>query len=303
MDPNPNPERGCGTKSTNACYGESPVSSPAGTLGSWTWLLGDGYKIFITVDIPPRKMIVCNPAATIVIQGLERDINPYFTVSTGEIYDDMLTRTRNIGIGDHVGSDYSAHSFAVETRDFGASRRMTRQTAAEIGRIIWNYGPIPILFSHNRVPVFENYKHVAEAFRIADACYENVDLAKYRAHPYWNQKPSWMDPSWTQYIDRKSENEKLLGTRHIMKYILFVVGCLDMHWRQYSKIEAYQNARDFFKDVRFVEQAIGLGWIGRVTMTADVTGEWDDDVLDMQQEFGKDIINTIDLSEVEETVG
>ena len=300
MDPNPNPERGCGTKSTDACYGESPVAGPVGILDPWTWLLGDGFQDFLALSLPPRKMIVINPAATLVTRSLERVLEPAFDHMTQELYERMLTKTRHIGVGDHVGSDnYSCHSFAVETKDFGSSRRMTRQTAKELARIIWNHGPIPLLYSHNRVPVFDDRQHRDKAYRLVNACYETVDLDAMELS--W--VPTWEEEGWSQYTSGKNKTEKMLPARNLMEHILYVVSNLDMRWRHHSKIEAYQNARDFFADVRFVEQAFGMSWLGRITLTASEYGEWDEEAMEMEHDFGGGIINRIDLNEVEKIDG
>lgn len=286
------PERGCGTKEPSACYGESPPVGIGGVLDPWTWLLSDGYNDFIPISLPPRKMITLNPAATIVTRGLERVPEPVLMIVTQELYEKMLKKTRHIGVGDHVGSDnYSCHSFAVETRDFGSSRRMTRQTAKELAALIWNHGPIPFLYSHNRVPVFDDRRQRDEAFRLVNACSPTVDLAALDM----NWIPTWQEEGWSQYTSGKTKEQKLKGTRNCMKHVLYVVSNLDMHWREYSKNDFYKDARSFFSDVRFVEQAFGMSWLGHITLTASEAGEWDEEAMEMESDFGDGIINRIDL--------
>jgi hypothetical protein len=291
------PERGCGTKAPSACYGESPPAGTGGILDPWTWLLSDGYSDFIPISLPPRKMITLNPAATIVTRGLERVPEPVFDIVTQERYMRMLAKTRNIGVGDHVGSDnYSCHSFAVETRGFGSSRRMTRQTAKELAALIWNHGAIPFLYSHNRVPVFDDKQHTKEAFRIVNACSPTVDLDTLSMG--WI--PTWEEEDWTQYTSGKTKEQKQMGTRHFMKHVLYVVSNLDMHWRENSKSDFYKDARSFFADVRFVEQAFGMSWLGHITLTASEAGQWDEEAMEMEFEFGDGIINRIDLNQLVE---
>lgn len=296
----PNPIRGCGTKAEDACYGESPPPNPNGLLDPWSWLFGDGFSDLLVLTVPPRKMIVCNPAATIYLRELERDSVPTFNSrAKAEGYARMLQRTKNTGIADHVGQEaYSVISFYKETIVHGISRRMSRQTARELSTYMWNYGPLPILFTHNRIPVFDDRQHLGEAIKVIDPCLEYGNLlAEDEKVTYI---PTWEEEDWSQFTFGKPYGSHG-NIHHIIMYMLLVVEDLDRNWRVHSNRPGYQDARDFFKDIRFVEQAFGMTWMDHITMTADVNGEWDDEVQEMEHKFGKNIIKLIDLSELEES--
>ena len=94
---NENPERGCGTKTAGATYAEGPEKSAGGMLNPWSYLLSDGYLDFMPISVPPRQMVIINPAATIY----SRELVKYDTVllgfgATAEAgYKDLLTKTKS----------------------------------------------------------------------------------------------------------------------------------------------------------------------------------------------------------------
>ena len=280
-----NPERGCGTKKGDSCYGEGPGSREGGTLRPWTWLLGDGHTDFIAVKVPARIMIEINPAATIITRGIER--SPHPVLQEIDAYHDMLERTKRVGMADHVGADnYSPYSFVREVRLYGPSRRFPKSLAKVVAQKIWDNGPIPIMFTHNRMPVFDDHRHLERAVDILDACEGiDIDLDALR----W--APTWEDPGWSQYTNTRSN-----GGDHILIPILRVIDAVENKWPLYQDSEAYSVAKNFFESVRFTEQAFGLAWLGKVTYTMPSEGELDESMTALQRDFSAKVVNFLDLN-------
>lgn len=286
-----NPERGCGTKAPGGIYCEGPSSSAEGVLRTWAWLLGNGYSECIPLTIPPRQMIVINPAATIAICAVVKDRQPYFEDLTEAAYMHLLQATKNQGVADHVGEKYySAHSFAEETKRHGPSRRIPKSIAKRLLEIVWSRGPIPMLFTHNRMPIFDSLEDLDRATEHAMYC-----LGLNSTHDEdINWDPTWQHPRWSQYI------EGYRGDDHILIPILRLLDELDNDWRNKKSIPAYVDAKEFFSEVRFVEQAFGASWMKKITHCAEENGTYDEEILEMQQFYGKQMVNTIDLAELEE---
>ncbi|KKM01694.1 hypothetical protein LCGC14_1791850 [marine sediment metagenome] len=286
-----NPERGCGTKAPGGTYCEGPTSSTGGALRTWAWLLGDGHSECIPLTVPPRQMIVINPAATITICAIVKDRQPYFEGLAEAAYLHLLQVTKNQGVADHVGEKYySAYSFAEETKRHGPSRRIPKAMAKRLLDIVWSRGPIPMLFTHNRMPIFNSPGHFDVATEHAMYCLGLNSLHDEDIN--WN--PTWQHPEWSQYSDGYR------GDDHVLIPILRLLDELDRDWRNKKSIPAYVDAKEFFSEVRGVEQAVGMSWMKKITHCAKEDGTYDEEILEMQHYYGKQMVHTIDLEELEE---
>ena len=195
---------------------------------------------------------------------------------------------RQVGVVDHVGEDYSAYSFARETQAHGPSRRMTPRMARVIGEAIWDGGPVPIIFTHSRVPVFANAAEREVAMEYCRRCF-NTDFDE----EYHRTKATWRDPEWGPWAGQ------YFGEDHMMIPVLHLVDQLDNHWRAHRSMENWQEARAFFRSLRYVEQAFGVSWIVRVSYTMPTAG---DSVAQEARDFpGLHVINLDLNSGLEET--
>ena len=296
MSENANPERGCGTKTAGGTYAEGPEGSASGVLRKWAWLLGDGYKRLLPITVSPRQMIVINPAATIYSGSLVKSVLPGFGDSEEAAYQRLLKKTKNQGVADHVGEKYySVYSFAEETRIHGPSRRIPKSLAERLLEILWRRGSVPMLFTHNRMPVFDSRAHLETALEHAHICLGLDPAIGSIPVELYDWDPTWQNDEWSQYVEGATD-----GRRHVLIPILRLIDQLDNDWRRKKKYEPYRDAKEFFAGIRFVEQSFGLSWLAKITHCADEDGNYDEDFLKMREEHGGVMVNLIDLNELEE---
>ena len=257
-----NPTRKCGKKKADGFYGEAGDSCAGGFLWPWTWLLGDGIDKTILANVPPRKMVLINPAATIAAGELvwKGDAG---TIEDMELYNQLSAdKTKSIGVGDHVGRMYTPYNFAQECKLYGPSRKMTEQEAAAIGKLIHHVGPLPIMFTHSEMPIFKDIEQRDEALRLIAEC-RNVDLSHYYLSPVWEDK------NWGQY----AVSDHLHGSNNYLVLVLEFLDRLFKDWKEYKIEPGYKEARDFFKGISFVEQPFGLSWLTNISYTLPKDGE------------------------------
>jgi hypothetical protein len=210
-----NPARGCGSKQPDSYYleGEEP-GSDSGMFWSWTWFLGDGIEDFLIEKIPPRSVILANPAATIIEKSLVRGDYPYQPPEDKLGFYSMLAsvQTADMSSADHVGkNNYTAWSFANEVNRLGPSRKVTKKMAKVFAEIFQKRGPFPMLFSHSQVPVFQNEEQRNTAVRLANQSFNYLpvlwsleDDLKMRSNSRLCEwlSPCWEHPNWGQYSFR-----------------------------------------------------------------------------------------------------
>jgi len=287
-----NPKRGCGTKKYDACYAEADIFSEDGMLQPWTWLLGDGIKDNMYIQVPPRQVILINPVATITLKSLIGKDWPFEIPEESEpLYKRLSYVTKATGIADHVGDKfYSAFSFMAETLEYGPSRRISKDMAKELATIIWNEGPIPMLFTHNRIPVLRHEEDRVRLMSLVSDCFEEGKID-------W-EKSNWLIPTWW-HKDWGMYRDNWVGNSH---YLIPVLGCVDIiekSWKTVRNEEPWQRLKDFMRDtehIAFTEQPFGLSWLCKVTYTLDVDGLADATMLDVP---GLNIINLDELEEQE----
>lgn len=264
-----NPKRGCGTKKHDSFYAEADVGQ-GGHLASWCWLLGDGLVggDILPMRIPPRGQVIINPAATLTLRDLFVADGPFqpLTSDQAEVYTHYKNRTKHIGVGDHVGSEhYSAFSFAKETAYYGPSRKMAPDMAKIMAHIIYQAGPVPILFSHARVPLFKadvNIEVMQQLIDEAEADYiklpgTGIDWQSKNYEATWLHSDFGMSARLDHY----------LGKDHFMVAILQALDMVDRQWSEVSHLKSWQALKSKFNKMIFYEQAIGLSWLTRVSYT------------------------------------
>lgn len=258
--------RGCGSMKENSFYGGADLSVSGG-LHTVTWLLGDGVEggFNIFTEVPPRGHPIINLPATITTGELwwEGMAPPQYEAvgdpDAANRYKRLTSVTKGIGVADHVGSKYySAHSFARELQAMGPSRKMSPTVAARLAEIIYHFGPVPIMFTHSRMPVFRTADRRDEAFALAQA----LGTEKLPAD-YFEWDATWRNPRWGMYAQQGHKT----GAHHYMAYLLSYVDGIDRHWSSHKDDDDWKAFRSFMKGIRFVEQPFCLSWLTKVSYT------------------------------------
>lgn len=283
-----NPPRGCGSKAPDACYAEGGDFTPLGGLYNWVWLLGDGLERYISFtdrEVPPRQVVGIDPVLSIMTLSYIPAGGPDIRLTDDALdeYRRLSSATKSPGIADHVGDQfYSAMSFYDETNLYGPSRRITKQVAKTLSELISRVGPIPMVFTHSKVPVFRNEveKNFAKQFVYL---FGNLTLD-------WPDRwddPTWERDSWGQYVRRG----QTAGRDHYLLPILDMIDELKYKWQDRKDSKDWQDARKFFKGLRYVKQTFGMSWLCKVSYTLPESGSPDDEVLELP---GINIINLKD---------
>jgi hypothetical protein len=274
-----NPKRGCGTKKKDAFYLEGGELSRQGELWAGTWFLGSG--LFDDLDtargcnitIPPRQMGVYNLPATIANGQLEIATGKFVPVDQENVnvYNRLRgqKRLKRIGIFDHVGtSHYSPWSFADEIMQLGPSRRVTPEFALFVAALIRRIGPVPVLFTHSKMPVFEASEDRDAAIRSLGIDTEILHL-----------DPTWMRVKFGMYSDMYNGHRS---------YLIPVLKELAL-------------GTSVPMGIQFCEQPFVASWYTRVTYTLPDDGMIDDKIQEMYEQGLINVLNLDELEEVEES--
>lgn len=276
-----NPVRGCGTKKRDSFYAEGTIKS-GGALHAQTWFLGDGVDNIIPVNIPPRKMMYGNIAATFAAgEVILADVDFIPRQWEVELFDRMLLATKQFGIYDHVGKDnYSAYSFSEELGLYGPSRKMPKETAVIFAKLIHQRGPLPIVFSHDRMPVFRS-----ETQR--DAFVELVLQRWPNAEPEngYDYDPVWCNDNWGMYARKNQYN----GWRNYLTGVLAFLDSIDRDWKVNKNDPIYIQAKSILDNCIFQEQFFSASWITRISYTLPEDGQIDESLINIPG------LNIIDL--------
>lgn len=257
-----NPSRGCGMKKPDSFYIESSGST-SGSLGLWTWLLDDGevHHSALLWQVPARQALIFKIIESILAASLIKE-DDFFHVHRAK---DLLVKASlensvpRIGIVDHVGkTHYSAWSFAREVFEHGVSRRISKKTAVVMAEAIQKYGAVPIVFTHDRMPLFYNEQIQSDSIDFAYGCTE-IDL------DVIERVPTWLMESWGAYLSKGQHS----GYNHFLIPVLSVIHALDMKWSLHLHSEPHIAAKEFFKQLDYSERPFGMSWITDVTYTVD----------------------------------
>ncbi len=280
----PDPPRGCGGKEEDACYLETGEFDPNGGLNSWTWLLGDGFErtiAFSKEQVPPRQVVGIDPVMTILFETYIAADGPSIPIPKAKLarYEHLRVATKSPGVADHVGDQfYSAWGFYRECMQFGPSRRVTKQVAKVMSEIINTVGPIPMVFSHPKIPIFrDNIEWVKAAEHVT-----NVLGTDFEFNYLF---PTWTHDNWGMYARR----DQWIGKSHFMLPFLQVIHKLKDDWQELKDIEEWKEARKFFNGLRYAKQTFGCAWLCKVSYTLPGSAEPDEEMMELPG------INVIDL--------
>ena len=276
----PNPSRKCGSKKHDAFYAEGGDFSEDGALNTWTWLLGDGLENSIFLKVPARQVVAIDPVLTVFFKSFMYPTNADVVIP-GELeerYERLNLAMKSPGVADHVGANnYTAHNFYVETSLYGPSRRIPQKTAKYLAEIISLMGPIPMLFTHSKIPVFRDKIEMISALQVIQD-----DFMEISQSAYW--LPSWEYEQWGMYARRG----QWPGHDHVLIPILAFIDKLE------DGLIEDDKAKDFFKSLTYTEQTLGLSWLTKITYTLPEAGELGEDIL------GIPGLNIIDLDAYQE---
>lgn len=144
-----NVKRGCGHLKPGGFYASGGAFSSTGRLAAWSWVLGDGLigGHNPLISVPPRLMTIAPLRETLYHGRLSTDFD-----LSGFTFPYPLQRLPKVALVDHVGRNhYTPWQFAEETIRLGANRRIPAQIAAQIA----HFTPIPILFTHQDMPLVD----------------------------------------------------------------------------------------------------------------------------------------------------
>lgn len=286
----PNPPRKCGRKLPDATYGEGGDFSLDGALSPWTWMLGDGLEKYISLsdgDVPPRLPVSINPIMSIMTLGFVPGYGPDIEMpqDAQQEYERLSYALKTPGIADQVGDNhYSAFEFFEETVLYGPSRRIPKRLAKTLSRTIADHGPIPMIFVHRKIPVFQNEKQrdiatIERGMGLYDWTRQADDMI-----------PTWEKEGWGMYARRNQD----AGHAHYMARILWVIDEIKNNWESHKDEENWRHAKDFFGKLRYVKQTFGASWLCKISYTLPLDGDPDEEMLELPG------INLIDLNEEEE---
>ncbi len=243
----PNPQRGCGRLKEGGFYARGD-SAPGGTLGAWSWTLGEhvigGRNL--TISVPARQMTVIRLSATLHTRRL-------MTEAVMLPDDSPLTKLPPFAVIDHVGSEfYTPYSFARECVECGPSRRIP----ANVAKAIAPYTPIPIVFTHSWLPITDAGT-VNDLLAWADPRLIGDDNLHF--------SPTYERPSWGI---RKGD---YYGGDHwiipVLRRMHEASGEQEVHLTKLMPTEIVEQTLT-------AEQIFGISWLTRVIRV--VTGEEDD---------------------------
>lgn len=287
-----NPQRGCGTKTSDSYYLEGDIST-GGPLWAWTWFLGDGLDHVLLVSqnqVPTRSVVAINPAATLVFESFVGRDSP-FSVRNAEreqAYRYYLGKTRDVGSADHIGAiHYSPYAFAEETARYGPSRKITKQMAKVFAELFQEHGPFPMLFSHTLIPLFATEDHKTAVLRTVLECLKEIDV-----------KGLWIDACWyhDEWGQYSSKGHNPGQSSFLVPILDFMNMLKTVKSGESMPFASWHAAKRLLDEVRYEDQIFGASWMTRVTYTLPEDGKEE-----AREEVTNDIpgIDILDLEEYE----
>ena len=274
-----NPKRGCGYKVAGGFYAECEFGA-GGILSPWTWVLGDGLEggVNCLAAAPPRRTVYGNLAGSLVLGELVGSDVPLYFVKDDEamVYEGLKQRSGTVALFDHVGSKfYTAWSFAEECKQYGPSRRLSPVMARELAGQV----PLPIVFTHGRMPLFRSVEARSKAIWLMNELIDGFVLEDYGVGP------TWLAESWGIYSGMEN------GADSWLRPLLSVWHRLEKDWHLVKDNPLFQEAKVIFDNCLLVEQLFGVSWITKVGYVP----EKEEDVQEVAQRMGKMGIGVIDL--------
>lgn len=250
-------ERGCGHLVPGGYYLSSAGSFASnGRFHAVTYPLGDGLNDIIDcTGIPSRNMMTINVAATFALgQITKQEMIP--TTWQGEnrdLFDGLKKRVGEVGLIDHVGSNsYSwPNKFADELFEYGPNRHLPPNMVRQVAK----YLPVPVVFTHRRVPVFRNQSQIDRLMACCQALLDSFNPAeRYFAS-------NWKRPSWGALAHYER------GDDHFMIPAIAMLEAWDRQWLRHEPV--WQEVGSIAAEIQYVEQPFAMSWFFRAIKIVD----------------------------------
>lgn len=279
--------RGCGEAVPGGFY-LSATSGPGGVLSFWTWILGQGTEggANVYLNPPERFHTLFNLPYTLATMEHQTE-----RVDGIELFT-PLDKLKQVAILDHVGSNnYTPWQFHREILDLLPSRRISPEMAAKIAPLC----PLPIVFTHDEIPVVSNETHRRILLDWALDTITKHDGFERKLADYGERSmsPTWWNPKWGM----RSSQE--MGSDHWLVPVLKavdLVGGIDKipeMMRTFLPPEDEGDDDMLSSDIQWIEQPFGASWITRVQYICK-EGETDQDV-QWVQDMGVEPVRLSDL--------
>lgn len=275
----PSVERGCGSAVPGGFY-LSATRGAGGILEPWTWLLGDGveggYNVYLN---PPERMhTLFNLPYTLATSEHQTEAVDGVTLVS------PLDRLKPIAILDHVGkAHYDPYQFADEVEQLLPNRRISHELAAKLVPLC----PIPIVFTHEHIPVVHNTLHrqilLEWALDTIRKQSRYTDSGLYEARDYY-KAAVWTNEKWG--LKTRDSDGKDHWLVPVLQAINLVGGIKNIPDMMQTYVEAgghdadgnppprgggAEYAEDDYmlsSEISWIEQPFGASWITRVTYVA-----------------------------------
>lgn len=243
--------RGCGNLVPGGYYLSAvDCFAAAGALQAVTFPFGDGLGNVVSCagSVPPRGMLLINPAATFATQFLVRaEVRP----EGGELYDRLIGQVLAEGLVDHVGSrHYTAASFATELHERMPNRRVHPDVARQLAQRL----PLPVVFTHSQVPWFRHQDEIDQAMEFCQ---------QFTGDRTFYYGPNWLRPEWGVFASQDD------GRDHFMLPILGMLDKLRREWRHIQNVTWWQVVKAFFDGLEYEEQPFAISWFVRAIRIVD----------------------------------
>lgn len=261
-----NPQRGCGTLMPGGTYLGGSFGKN-GTFKPWAWLLGTHVEGFLNllVSAPARQMKIINLPYTLGTGRLVDDLDATPPMDVPPEVEALLLALPRAAVLDHVGSaNYNPYQFAEECHEYGPSRRINPDIAAQIAP----YLPLPILFTHSDMPMIDSYHGLDP-------------LLTWQGYPEgsYQCEPSFFDPAWG--IRSKREADTKDGSEH---WIVGTLRAFNERCYQGKKLNKSAIPDALRKTISLHEAIFGVSWLTRATYV--ISGTESEEQLDEYRKRG-----------------
>ena len=194
--------------------------------------------------VPARGMLEIDPAGTLTMG----EIVPYnvpnlYSGEYQETYERMVRMVKDRGLVDHVGSNnYTVWEFLEELRLQGVNRRVPPAFIRSVAMHL----PLPIMFTHSKVPVFNDAKHLESVFSY-------IRQVKELSHSEPHFGANWLRGDWGMYSDQGN------GGDNAMIDVYQVMHRLER--KEYQRVGAWVDLETIFREIRYEEQPIAMSWV------------------------------------------
>jgi len=252
-------ERRCGHLEPGAYYLSSAgmFSKNAG-FHAVTYPFGNGIDENIDcTGVPMRGVATASIAASFTLGQITKQhmIPKYMQRGGNELFQSLKKRVGDWGIVDHVGSVHYKwpNHFTDELFMYGPNRNIPANVVREVAK----YLPVPVLFTHSRVPVFRD---TGQRDALMDCYAQKSDCFVRQA---WHFGPNWERPSWGALRDYDR------GDDHFM---IPAIALLERWDRERAKLEGdpvWDEVGRIAASIMYEEQPFAISWFFRAIKIVD----------------------------------